>query len=90
MRSSVDRGFKSAWRTMVTADATAFITAFILWILASGSVKGFAFTLGIATILDLIVMYFFTHSVASLLSRMKAYNKPRWVGVGKEIHGSES
>ncbi len=90
LRSSVDRGFKSAWRTMVTADATAFITAFILWILSIGPVKGFAFTLGIATILDLITMYFFTHSMASLLSRFKIYNTRRFVGVGKEIDGSEA
>jgi len=90
LRSSVDRGFKSAWRTMVTADATTFITAFILWILSIGPVKGFAFTLGIATILDLITMYFFTHSTASLFSRFKVYNTPRFVGVGKEIHGSEA
>jgi preprotein translocase subunit SecD len=90
LRSSVDRGFKSAWRTMVTADATTFITAFILWILSVGSVKGFAFTLGIATIIDLTVMYLFTHPMASLLSRLKVYNKPRLIGVGREIRGSES
>ncbi|OFW66096.1 MAG: protein-export membrane protein SecD, partial [Actinobacteria bacterium RBG_19FT_COMBO_54_7] len=90
LRSSVDRGFKSAWRTMVTANATAFITAFILWWLSTGPVKGFAFTLGIATIIDLFTMYFFTHSMASLLSRLKAYNKPRFVGVGREIERSEA
>lgn len=90
LRSSVDRAFKSAWRTMVTADATAFITAFILWVLSIGPVKGFAFTLGIATILDLFTMYFFTHSVVSLLSRLKVYNRPRFVGVGSEIRGSEA
>ncbi len=90
LRSSVDRGFKSAWRTMVTADATTFITAFILWILSVGPVKGFAFTLGIATIIDLFTMYFFTHSMVSLLSRLKVYNKPRFLGVGREARGSET
>ncbi len=82
LRSSVDRGFKSAWRTMVTADATTFITAFILWILAAGSVKGFAFTLGIATILDLFIMYFFTHPMVFFLSRLEIYNKPAFRGGG--------
>jgi len=90
LRSSVDRGFKSAWRTMVTADATTFITAFILWILAAGSVKGFAFTLGIATILDLFIMYFFTHPMVYFASRLEVYNKPRFVGVGREAQGSET
>lgn len=90
LRSSVDRGFKSAWRTMVTADATTFITAFILWILAAGSVKGFAFTLGIATILDLFIMYFFTHPMVFFLSRLQLYNRPRLIGVGREAEGSEA
>ncbi|MEW6553200.1 MAG: protein translocase subunit SecD [Actinomycetota bacterium] len=90
LRSSVDRGFKSAWRTMVTADATTFITAFILWVLASGSVKGFAFTLGIATILDLFIMYLFTHPMVYFLSRLEIYNRPRFVGVGREAQGSEA
>jgi preprotein translocase subunit SecD len=90
LRSSVDRSFKSAWRTMVTADATTFITAFILWILAAGSVKGFAFTLGIATILDLFIMYLFTHPMVYFASRLEVYNKPRFVGVGREAQGSET
>jgi preprotein translocase subunit SecD len=75
---------------MVTADATTFITAFILWILAAGSVKGFAFTLGIATILDLFIMYFFTHPMVYFLSRLEVYNKPRFVGVGREAQGGEA
>lgn len=90
LRSSADRAFKSAWRTMVTADATTFITAFILWILAIGPVKGFAFTLGIATILDLFIMYLFTHPVVSFLSRLEVYNRPRFVGVGHEIQRGEA
>jgi protein-export membrane protein SecD len=90
LRSSADRAFKAAWRTMVTADATTFITAFILWILSIGPVKGFAFTLGIATIIDLFVMYLFTHSVVFLVSRLDLYNRPRLVGVGREAEAGEA
>jgi preprotein translocase subunit SecD len=90
LRSSVDRAYKSAFRTIIAADAATFITAFILWILAMGPVKGFAFTLGIATILDVFISYFFTHPVVSLLSRLGVYNKPRLVGVGREIQEGEA
>ncbi|RJP26974.1 MAG: protein translocase subunit SecD [Actinobacteria bacterium] len=90
LRSSADRGYKSAFRTIIAADTATFITAFILWILAMGSVKGFAFTLGIATILDVVISYFFTHPTVSLLSRLQVYNKPRFVGVGREMQGGET
>jgi preprotein translocase subunit SecD len=89
VRSSADRAYRSAFRTIVAADAATFITAFILWILAMGPVKGFAFTLGLATLLDVFISYFFTHHAVSLLSRLKAYNRPRLVGVGKEVLGGE-
>lgn len=90
LRSSVDRAYRSAFRTIIAADAATFITAFILWILAMGPVKGFAFTLGLATLLDVFISYFFTHHAVSLLSRLEAYNRPRLVGVGKEILGGEA
>ncbi len=90
VRSSVERAYKSAFRTIIAADAATFITAFILWVLAMGSVKGFAFTLGIATLLDVFIFFFFTRNAASLLSRLKAFNKPRLVGVGREALGGEA
>lgn len=90
LRSCVDRSYKSAFRTIIAADAATFITAFILWILAMGSVKGFAFTLGIATILDVFISYFLTHPMVSLLSRLEVYGRPRLVGVGREVSGGEA
>ncbi|WP_287153535.1 protein translocase subunit SecD [Candidatus Solincola tengchongensis] len=89
VRSSVDRAYRSAFRTIIAADAATFITAFILWILAMGPVKGFAFTLGLATLLDVFISYFFTRHAVLLLSRLDAYNRPRLVGVGREVLGSE-
>ena len=90
LRSCVDRAYKSAFRTIIAADAATFITAFILWVLAMGAVKGFAFTLGIATLLDVFISYFFTHPMVSILSRLEVYNMPRFVGVGREARGSET
>jgi len=90
LRSSVDRSFKSAFRTVIAADAATFITAFILWILAVGPVKGFAFTLGLATLLDVFIFYLFTHPAVFLLSRLEVYNRPRFVGVGREAQRGET
>lgn len=90
VRASVERSYRSAFRTIIAADAATFITAFILWILAMGAVKGFAFTLGIATILDVFISYFFTRNAVSLLSGLKVYNRPRMVGVGREVAGGEA
>ena len=54
VRSSVDTGWSRAWRTIVAADSVALIGAFVLWALTIGSVKGFAFFLGLSTIVDLV------------------------------------
>ena len=90
LRVCADRAYKSAFRTIIAADAATFITAFILWVLAMGSVKGFAFTLGIATLLDVFLSYFMTHPLVSLLSRLGLYGKPRMLGVGREARGGEA
>ena len=69
VRSSVDRGFARSFRTIVAADLVSLIGAGALWALAIGSVKGFALFLGLATVLDLLVSYFFMHPLVSLLAR---------------------
>ncbi len=69
IRSSVDRGFQSAWRTVVAADAVSLLGAVVLYYLSVGEVQGFALFLGISTILDLIVTYFFTRPCVTLLGR---------------------
>ena len=60
VRSSVDRGFKSAYRTILSADAVSFLGALVLWLLSIGAVRGFAFMLGLSTIVDVITAYTFT------------------------------
>jgi preprotein translocase subunit SecD len=83
LRSSVDRSFKRAFRTILAADTAAFIGAFLLWWLTVGAVRGFAFFLGLATVLDLIVSYFFTRPLVALLGRRKAFTSARFLGVAR-------
>ncbi|MDP9019675.1 MAG: protein translocase subunit SecD, partial [Actinomycetota bacterium] len=73
VRSSVDRGFKRAFRTILAADTSAFIGAFLLWWLTVGPVRGFAFFLGLSTVLDLVVAYFFTRPLVAILGRRRAF-----------------
>jgi preprotein translocase subunit SecD len=81
VRSSVDRGFARSWRTILAADLVSLIGAGALWALAVGSVKGFALFLGLSTIIDLVVSYFFMHPLVSLLARRPGLVRLRGVGI---------
>ena len=67
IRSSVDRGFKRAYRTILAADLVSIFAAGTLYLLSVGAVRGFAFFLGLSTLLDLITAYFFTRPMVVLL-----------------------
>lgn len=69
LRNSAQRGFKDAWRTVLIADVVSLIGAFTLWFLTVGSVRNFAFFLGLSTLIDLVVSYFFTRPAVLLLAR---------------------
>ena len=69
VRSSVEKGFTRAFRTIIAADAASFIGAAVLYYLTVGSVRGFAFFLGLSTILDVAVAWFFTRPVVTLLGQ---------------------
>ncbi|HZP30640.1 MAG TPA: protein translocase subunit SecD [Acidimicrobiia bacterium] len=81
VRSSVDRGFARSFRTIVAADLVSLIGAGALYFLAIGSVRGFAFYLGISTILDLLVSYFFMHPLVSIMARRPHLVRMRGVGI---------
>jgi preprotein translocase subunit SecD len=81
VRSSVDRGFARSFRTIVAADLVSLLGAGALFVLAIGSVKGFALFLGLSTILDLIVSYFFMHPLVSILARRPELVRLRGVGI---------
>jgi preprotein translocase subunit SecD len=89
VRSSVDRGFTRAFRTILAGDLVSLIGAGILYWLASGSVKGFAFFLGLSTLLDLAVTYFFMHPLVVVLSRRRELIRVPVVGIAAGLDAKE-
>jgi preprotein translocase subunit SecD len=87
MRGAAQRSFASAWRTILAADTVSFIGAIILWKLTVGSVRGFAFFLGLSTLSDVFVAYLFTRPAILLLARSKfmAGRNVLGVAVTKEV-----
>ena len=81
LRSSAQRSFTLAWRTILAADTVSFLGALILWWLTVGSVRGFAFFLGLSTLCDVIVSYFFTRPAVLLLARSKFLQGRKILGV---------
>jgi preprotein translocase subunit SecD len=81
LRGSAQRSFNSAWRTILAADTVSFLGAITLWWLTVGSVRGFAFFLGLSTLCDVIVAYFFTRPSVLLLARTRLLNGRKILGV---------
>jgi len=81
-RNAVPRGWVRARRTILSADAVSFLASAVLYILAVGQVKGFAFTLGMSTVLDLVVVFLVTHPLVALAARSKVLSSPTWSGLG--------
>ena len=81
MRVAVPRAWIRARRTILSADTVSFLAAAVLYYFAAGDVSGFAFTLGLSTILDLVVVFLFTHPLVSLLSRSAAFGSARFTGL---------
>lgn len=81
-RSAVPRGWVRARRTILSADAVSFLAAAVLYALAVGQVKGFAFTLGVSTVLDLVVVFLVTHPLVVLATRSKTLSRPGLTGLG--------
>ncbi len=85
VRTSVDRGFHSAFRTVLAADAVSLLGAVILYELSIGPVQGFALFLGISTILDVFVTYFFTRPFVILLGRSRVATEAKTMGVASGL-----
>ncbi len=81
LRGSAQRSFQAAFRTILAADAVSFLGALVLWYLTVGSVRGFAFFLGLSTLSDVIVAYYFTRPAVLLLSRTKLLRGRKVLGV---------
>ena len=69
VRSSVDRAFEKSFKTILAADLVSLIGAGVLYALAIGSVRGFAFFLGISVLLDLLIAYFFMHPLVYFMAQ---------------------
>jgi preprotein translocase subunit SecD len=81
-RSAVPRGWARARKTILSGNAVTFLAALVLYALAIGQVKGFAFTLGLTTILDVVVVFLVTWPLAYLASKSPTMAKPRLNGLG--------
>jgi preprotein translocase subunit SecD len=90
VRSSVDRAFTRSFRTIVAADLVSLLGAVVLYLIAIGSVRGFAFYLGLSTILDLLVAYFFMHPLVSILARNPRLVSMPGVGIGAGLDAREA
>jgi preprotein translocase subunit SecD len=91
LRNSATRSFQSAWKTILAADTVSLLGALVLWLLTVGSVRGFAFFLGLSTLCDMIIAYFFTRPTVILLARSKFMNKGKVFGVSaRRVVGGEA
>ena len=85
LKNSAERGFKSAWRTILAADIVSLIGALTLWKLTVGSVRGFAFFLGLSTLCDLIIAWFFTRPTMLMIARTKRFQRGRLFGIDNSV-----
>jgi preprotein translocase subunit SecD len=73
LSAAVESGWKRAIRTILVSDGVSLLAAVVLWALTVGSVRGFAFTLGLTTLIDLAVVALFTHPMLQLLAQSKFF-----------------
>ncbi|MCW1805810.1 protein translocase subunit SecD [Brachybacterium squillarum] len=73
--AAVDHGWDRARRTILASDAVNLVAAVVLYVLSTGGVRGFAFVLGVTTLLDLVVVFLFTHPMLQALARTRFFGK---------------
>ncbi|KAF4407550.1 MULTISPECIES: protein translocase subunit SecD [Streptomyces] len=90
LRGAAERGWPRARRTILVADFVSFLAAAVLFVATVGKVQGFAFTLGLTTLLDVVVVFFFTKPLMTLLARTKFFSSGnRWSGVDPKSLGAK-
>jgi preprotein translocase subunit SecD len=87
VRTAVERGFKSAWGTVWAADFVSLLAAVVLYLVAVGDVKGFAFFLGLSTILDMVITWFYTRPLVILLGQSKRAEGGGRFGIARGLGG---
>ncbi len=82
LRGAVESGWKRARRTILVSDTVSFLAALLLYIFSVGDVKGFAYTLGLTTLIDVVVVFLFTKPMVTLLARTRFYGQGhKWSGL---------
>ena len=88
MRVAVEAGWKRARNTCLAADGVSVLAAVVLYIFAIGVVRGFAFALGVSTIIDVAVFFWFTKPMMTICARMRFFNSGgRFSGLSAETLG---
>ncbi|MGW3011145.1 protein translocase subunit SecD [Streptomyces sp. NPDC001219] len=90
LRPAVERGWPRARRTILVSDFVSFLAAAVLFIVTVGKVKGFAFTLGLTTVLDVVVVFYFTKPLMTILARRAFFsNGHPWSGLDPKRLGAK-
>jgi protein-export membrane protein SecD len=85
VRAAVGPAFARAWKTIIAADIITISAAIILYMIAIGSVRGFALTLGLSTLLDMFVVYFFKRPLVFLIARSRFLSEMRGMGLRSAV-----
>jgi preprotein translocase subunit SecD len=89
LRPAVERAWPRARRTILVSDFVSFLSAAVLFVVTVGKVQGFAFTLGLTTVLDVVVVFFFTKPLLTLLARTKFFGGGhKWSGLDPQRLGA--
>jgi preprotein translocase subunit SecD len=89
LRTAVEMGWTRARRTILVADFVSIIAAVLLYFFAVGGVRGFAFTLGLTTLIDLVVVFVFTKPLVTILSKVNFYSSGHpWSGFSSKSLGT--
>ncbi|MEU9168396.1 protein translocase subunit SecD [Streptomyces sp. NPDC048420] len=90
LRPAVERAWPRARRTILVSDFVSFLAAAVLFVVTVGKVQGFAFTLGLTTVLDVVVVFFFTKPLMTLLARRKFFaSGHKWSGLDPKSLGAQ-
>lgn len=90
LRSTTERSWKRAFRTIIAANVSSLIGAVLLYMLTVGPVRGFAFFLALATALDVVVAWFFIRPMVGALGRSDLFREARWWGVARGLGAPSS
>lgn len=90
LRPAVERAWPRARRTILVSDFVSFLAAAVLFVVTVGKVQGFAFTLGLTTVLDVVVVFFFTKPLLTLMARRKFFaSGHKWSGLDPKALGAK-